>query len=171
MSEISYRPATADDVEEMKRFIFEQGQHEHNYLPEKPVKRGIDKIKKGKRFAVVAEADGQMVGFATFWVDRSTYRRYDRGWKEKIAKRGYIDEVVVHRRYHGKRIGPTMLEKATAEIAKTGAGKVYIHRDHKNEASAAMMKKAGFSVVHSFRDKKMRSRGSGFTTVCRRILK
>ena len=162
------RSAEAGDIEAMQAFIFEHGQNAWNFLPPDDVAAHLGAIASGQTRAVLAESDGQLIGFVTFMIARSMVRYQSR---EHIGyPHGYVCEAVVHRAHAGKGLGSRLLAEAVAQLGAEGFKEIYIERHEENLASAGMMRKAGFTEVASFDDPGRRSSGSRRTTVCRIVV-
>ncbi len=76
---------------------------------------------------------------------------------------------MIHRDMAGQGLGSTLLEKAVARLGEKGLVDLYIDRHEENAASAGMMRKAGFSELHTYADPERRPNGSRRTTICRRL--
>ena len=165
---IMVRPAMAADILAMKAFIFEHGTNLWNYLPEADVSMHLADIAQGRVQAVLAEEEGRLAGFVTFMVARSM-ERYQA--QDRIAcAHGYVCEAVVHRERAGKGLGSRLLRAAVEELRRQGFSEIYIERHEENQASAGMMRKAGFVEIDTFHDPERRSSGSRRTAVCRLIV-
>lgn len=166
--QMTVRLAEAADIPAMKVFIFEHGSNQWNYLPEAEVGMHLAGIAEGKVQAVVAEASGKLAGFVTFMRAQSMARYRP---QDSVAhQHGYICEAVVHRECAGKGWGSTLLRAAIEELGRQGFKEIYIERHEENQASAGMMRKAGFVEIDTFDDPERRSSGSRRTTVCRLIV-
>lgn len=165
---ILIRNATAADVSRMHAFIFEHGQNAWNFLPADDVAAHLGAIADGRTRAVLAESEGELLGFVTFMVARSMAQYQSR---ERVGyPHGYVGEAVVHRAHAGKGLGSRLLKEALSRLSDDGYKEIYIERHEENQASAGMMRKAGFTEVATFDDPQRRSSGSRRTTVCRIIL-
>jgi len=160
----SIRFAEPDDVPELTELLLKHGPNPWNYLPEDGVREHLQGIAHGSVEAVVAEQGGRIVGFVSFI---QTYQFAD---QQPAARRdeaqGYICEAVVHKDLAGQGLGSVLLEKAVARLGEKGLVDIYIDRHEENVASAGMMRKAGFSELHTYSDPERRPNGSRRTTVC-----
>jgi L-amino acid N-acyltransferase YncA len=166
--DITLRAANAGDIAAMTAFLFEHGTNQWNFLPADDVAAHLGAIAAGKTRAVLAESDGQLLGFVTFMVARSMARYQSR--KHVGYPHGYVGEAVVHRGHVGKGLGSRLLKEALVRLANEGFKEIYIERHEENLASAGMMRKAGFEEVATIDDPQRRASGSRRTTVCRIIL-
>lgn len=165
--DIAIRDADAADVPAMQAFIFEHGANQWNYLPQDDMAAHFAGIASGKTRAVIAEADGELAGFVTYMNGRSMARYQS---KERVGyPHGYVCEAVVHRDCAGQGLGSRLLRETVARLVSQGFEEIYIERHEENQASAGMMRKAGFIEVATFDDPARRSSGSRRTTVCRII--
>jgi len=163
MSRITYREASADDIEEMKEFIFDHGKCDWNHLPEDSVKRHLDDIKTKETEAVIATSGGKLIGFISFNTGKDIQHDHVPKGKDVI---GWIAEAVVSREFVGRGIGTALLERVKEIILSRGVKTIYTSRHEDNKASARMMEKAGFKKVKTFHDPEWRLKGSRKTAVC-----
>ena len=166
---VTTRFATPDDIAELTALLLEHGPNPWNYLPEDEVRAHLNAIADGTVEAVLAQRGEQIVGFVSFihtyqFADQQPSARRD-------AAHGYICEAVIHREMAGQGLGSTLLEKAVARLGEKGLLDIYIDRHEENAASAGMMRKAGFSELHTYADPERRPNGSRRTTVCYQLLK
>jgi L-amino acid N-acyltransferase YncA len=164
---ISTRHAGPEDVDALFSFLYEHGVNEWNHLPEGPIRSHLQGIARGSTHAVLAEQDGQLVGFVSFelGVDMDRYQPPER--KGKVH--GIVHEAVVHQDSCGKGIGAMLLTAAAERIGELGCQEVYVGRHDENLASAGMMRKAGFEVIDVFDDPR-RTYGNRKTAISRRFL-
>lgn len=166
---VTIRFATPDDIAELTALLLEHGPNPWNYLPEDEVRAHLAAIADGTVQAVLAQRGEQIVGFVSFihtyqFADQQPSARRD-------AAHGYICEAVIHRDMAGQGLGSTLLERAVARLAEQGLVDIYIDRHEENAASAGMMRKAGFSELHTYADPERRPNGSRRTTVCYQLIK
>ena len=165
---VTFRFATPDDIAELTALLLEHGPNPWNYLPENEVRAHLNAIADGTVEAVLAQRGEQIVGFVSYI---QTYQFAD---QQPSARRddahGYICEAVIHRDMAGQGLGSTLLEKAVARLGENGLVDIYIDRHEENAASAGMMRKAGFSELHTYADPERRPNGSRRTTVCYQMI-
>ncbi|MFZ3204382.1 MAG: GNAT family N-acetyltransferase [Pseudomonas sp.] len=165
MSDFEIRRAQAEDIVEMCALIFEHGPNPWNHLPEDEVTAHLQGIAAGAVQAVLAEREGELLGFVSYRLSRH-FERY-----QPEARRGqlhaYICEAVTHRTLVGQGLGSRLLNQAVGQLAEQGIADIYIDRHEQNAASAGMMGKAGFVELDTYADPERRPHGSGRTTVCR----
>ena len=77
----------------------------------------------------------------------------------------YLAEIVVHREFNGRGIGTNLIKKIACNAVDEGAHFIVADRHDENLASAGMMKKSGFEVLHSFYDPNRRGTGNRKTTM------
>ena len=77
----------------------------------------------------------------------------------------YLAEIVVHREFNGRGIGTNLIKKIACNAVDEGAHFIVADRHDENLASAGMMKKSGFEVLHSFNDPNRRGTGNRKTTM------
>lgn len=165
MGEIAYRDAVPDDVEAVRDLIFTHGPNPWNYLPPEGVSRHLHELRAGRAGAVVAYRGDRLIGFVSFVTGRLfvQYEPEDR----REQDHGYIVEGVVHREWAGRGVGTRLLEEAKERLRKLGVACVYADRHEENQASAGIMRKAGFTIVDTFPEPDRRPHGSGRTSVGR----
>jgi len=146
-------------------FIFVHGPNPWNYLPEKEVRAHLAEISSGTVQAVVAEKDGNIVGFISFSSSEHLKRYLPVDATDK--PHGYICEAVVRRDCAGRGIGARLLREAVTQLQSQGRADIFVERHEENPGSAGMMRKAGFIEVDTFDDPERRASGSRRTTVCR----
>lgn len=161
---LTIRFAQPQDIAELTALLLEHGPNPWNYLPETAMREHLGAIADGTVEAVVAQQGERIVGFVSYiqthqFVDQQPAARRDEA-------HGYICEAVVHRDLAGQGLGSTLLEKAVARLGEKGLVDIYIDRHEENIASAGMMRKAGFSELHTYSDPQRRPNGSRRTTVC-----
>ena len=160
---ITYRSALPADIPSMEILILAEGQNEWNYLPEEDIHKHLAGIETDSVWAVLAEDEKQMLGFASYELVK-TYAKYEPE-EFKDREHGYIAEAVVCRNSTGKGIGSELFRKARDELVNMGYPRIYAIRHEENKPSARMMEKAGFEVIDEF-DDEMRKR---MTAVCRYV--
>ncbi|MGY4535137.1 ribosomal protein S18 acetylase RimI-like enzyme [Pseudomonas sp. TE3786] len=161
---LTFRFAQPDDVAELTQLLLEHGPNPWNYLPEDGVHEHLNGIADGAVEAVLAEQGGRIVGFVSSIQTRQFADQQPAARRDDAQ--GYICEAVVHRDLAGKGLGSILLEKAVARLGEKGLVDIYIDRHEENVASAGMMRKAGFSELHTYADPQRRPNGSRRTTVC-----
>lgn len=158
------RPATVDDIPALYALILEHGPNPWNHLPPDEVHSHLQGIADGAVGAMLAEGEGHLAGFVSFYLsqDFQLHQPVDR----QEQPQGYICEAVVHRDIAGRGLGTQLLLAAVARLAALGAVDIYIERHEENLASAGMMRKAGFRELSTFDDPARRPNGSRRTTLC-----
>jgi L-amino acid N-acyltransferase YncA len=163
--DVSFRKALPEDIDTLSAFIFEHGVNSWNYLPKDSVLAHLASIASNDVEGIVAERNGEILGFTTF--EASSFFAAYQPPERKSLRHGYICEVVVHRAFVGQGIGTRLLQEAVNNLRRKGFSDIYADRHEENMASAGMMKKAGFVEIDTFSDLKRRESGSRRTTVCR----
>jgi L-amino acid N-acyltransferase YncA len=164
MSELQIRRAQAHDIDGLCALIFEHGPNPWNYLPQDEVTAHLQGIAAGTVQAVLAESEGEVLGFVSYCLSRD-FERYQPPQRRGQAQ-AYICEAVTQRQAAGQGLGSRLLCQALSHLAEQGVHDVYIDRHEENAASAGMMRKAGFVEIESYPDPQRRPYGSGRTTVC-----
>ena len=164
---LTIRSAQTDDIAELTALLLAHGPNPWNYLPEDEVRAHLQSIADGAVEAVLAQRGEQIVGVVSYV---QTHHFADHQPTSRIDEpQGYICEAVIHRDMAGQGLGSTLLEKAVARLGEKGLVDIYIDRHEENAASAGMMRKAGFSELHTYADPERRPNGSRRTTICRRL--
>ncbi len=160
------RIAGPEDFASMRELLLTHGPNDWNYLTEESVAREFDDLAAGHAHAIVAEADGRIVGFAVLNPESSRFaENATPGTQpEEIA---YIGNVVTDQALAGRGIGTQLLREAVKLATVIGAREVFIERHEENPGSAGMMRKAGFEIVRVFDDHRRRWSGSRRTALCR----
>ena len=119
----------------------------------------------GLDHGVLALLDGQLLGAVTFGLSTD----FDRYLPPQLrgTPQGYVSEAVVQRESTGQGLGTRLLREALAALSGMGVQFVFIDRHEENQASAGMMRRAGFVEIETYVDPRRRPHGSGRTTVCR----
>ncbi len=164
MSDFEIRQAQAQDIAGMCALIFEHGPNPWNHLPEDEVIAHLQAIADGSVQAVLAERDGELLGFVSYQPSRHFERHQPEAHRGQLH--GYICEAVTHRAVAGQGLGTRLLTQAVLQMRKQGVSDIYIDRHEENAASAGMMRKAGFVEVETYADPQRRPNGSGRTTLC-----
>lgn len=165
MSELQIRRAQARDIDALGELIFEHGPNPWNHLPEAEVRTHLQGIAAGAVQALLAEREGELLGFVSYQLSRH-FERYQPEAR-RAQEHAYICEAVIHRDMAGQGLGSRLLRQVVSHLAEQGMHDVYIDRHEENAASAGMMRKAGFVELESYADPLRRPHGSGRTTVCR----
>lgn len=176
----SRKQLTESEREHMKTLLFKEGPNEWNFLTEESVTTQFDFIQNGKALAVVAEDDDKsmIVGFAVLILGEvcpAKLSKYEASLANNVA---YINDVVVAKKVAGQGVGTRLLLECVSVHASNTRGKcnngkaaVYIERHEENEASAGMMRKAGFELVETISDPDKRFSGSRNTSILVKRLK
>ena len=149
----------------LEALIFQHGANSWNYLPEDGICDHLDAVAQGRDHGVLALQDGQILGAVTFGLSAD----FDRYMPAQLrgTPQGYVSEAVVRRDRVGQGLGTRLLREALAVLSAMGVPFVFIDRHEENEASAGMMRRAGFVEIDTYADPRRRPHGSGRTTVCR----
>lgn len=164
MSELNIRMAVPGDIERLCSLILEHGPNPWNHLPPDEVRAHLNGIADGGVQAVLAERDGEIVGFVSYQRSRH-FARYQPPTR-RDSEHAYICEAVTHRAVAGQGLGSRLLNQAVAGLVEQGIADIYIDRHEENAASAGMMRKAGFVAIDTYTDLQRRPNGSRRTTVC-----
>ena len=164
MCELQIRQARAHDFHGLCGLIFEHGSNPWNHLPEAEVRAHLQAIADGSVQAVLAEREGELLGFVSYRQSRD-FARYQPA-PRRAQVHAYICEAVIHRDMAGQGLGSHLLRQVVSLLAEQGLHDIYIDRHEENAASAGMMRKAGFVEIESYADPERRPHGSGRTTVC-----
>ncbi len=141
----------------MVTFLFKHGQNQWNYLPEEGIAAEFQCLNSGEAIAFIAE-DTNMVGFAISLLSQACPEYL---WKyTPLSKIMFIADVVVGADHAGKGIGSELLKLSIAQSVTLRCESVFIERHEENLASAAMMNRAGFTLVETFYDPGKRHSGS-----------
>ena len=92
---ISLREAQAKDIPALCEFLFDHGANEWNHLPEEPITAHLNRIADGLAYAVLAEENGQLIGFVSFELG------YE--WRS-------ISRTIAHRRFTASFTKPSFIE-------------------------------------------------------------
>lgn len=158
------RLASAADIPALCELLLEHGPNPWNHLPPDEVRAHLGGIADGSVGAVVAQTEGQPLGFVSFYLSQH-FQSHQRAGRQGLPQ-GYVCEAVVHRQWVGQGLGTRLLQAAMAQLAALGAVDIYIERHEENLGSAGMMRKAGFLEVMTFDDPARRPNGSRRTTLC-----
>lgn len=169
MQPFDLRLALASDVGAMHEFLMEHGTNEWNYLPADGVAAEFRDIADGRAFAVLAEHDQLLMGFAIVYPNMIRFPDFTSP-ALPASSVGYIAEVVVHKNYAGKGVGAALLEEVKVVLLRLGMTEVNIDCHEENKASRGMMRKAGFEELALFPDHDRRTTGTRNTWVGRLVL-
>lgn len=141
---ITIRPATAADAEEMHRALLSLATHVGDI---KKVKSTPDDLRRhgfGPDPAfecVIAEILGETAGVCIFFRSFSTW----------FGHPGvYVQDLVVHEKFRGRRIGELLLRRAAAIGKQRGCVYMRLAVDHENPGAMAFYERLG--LVHRFDD-------------------
>lgn len=164
MSDVTIRMALPGDIDTLCSLILEHGPNPWNHLPPDEVTAHLNGIADGAVQAVVADRDGELLGFVSYQLSRY-FERYQPP-ERRDQLHAYICEAVTHRAAAGQGLGSRLLSQAVARLVEEGITDIYIDRHEENAASAGMMRKAGFVELDTYTDLQRRPNGSRRTTVC-----
>jgi ribosomal protein S18 acetylase RimI-like enzyme len=156
--------AGAQHLPEVHALIVEHGANVWNWLPSAGIAQHLDDIAHGRAYGVLALEQGTVIGVVTYCLSTDFDRYLTPPGIGKPC--GYVCEAVVHRDRTGRGVGTRLLRHAVAELARRDVDAVFISRHEENQASAGMMRNAGFVEIDTFADAARRPHGSGRTTVC-----
>lgn len=157
--------ARAEHLPALQALIFDHGANIWNYLPEDGIRAHLDDIAQRRAHGVLAMQDGHILGAVTFGLS-TDFERYLSAPLSGTPQ-GYVSEAVVRREQVGQGLGTRLLREAVSALARMGAQAVFIDRHEENQASAGMMRRAGFVEIETYADPRRHPNGSGRTTVCR----
>lgn len=169
MQPFDLRLALASDMGVMHEFLVEHGTNEWNYLPADGVAAEFRDIVEGRAFAVLAECDQVLIGFAIVYPHIIRFPEFAHPTLPASSV-GYVAEVVVHKAFAGQGVGATMLDEVKRVLVELGVSEVNIDCHEENLASRGMMRKAGFEMLALFPDYNRRSTGTRHTWVGRLTL-
>jgi len=155
---IEYRKAFSEEIDELKKLIWEYGPNEWNFLTQDGVNDEFDLVGDGSAQVIVATHDSEIIGFAVL-IDGIVSPKYLEKYCSLKDMR-FVGDVVVSSLHSGKGIATKLLKECISEAKRKGANSVLIERHEDNLASAGMMKKAGFKIVDTFHDPEKRTAGS-----------
>ncbi len=157
--------ARPEHLPALEALIFDHGANIWNYLPVDGIRAHLDDVAQGAYHGVLALQDGQILGAVTFGINTD----FDRYLSPSLrgTPQGYVSEAVVRREWTGRGLGTRLLREALAVLSIMGVQFVFIDRHADNQASAGMMRRAGFVEIETYADPRRRPHGSGRTTVCR----
>lgn len=157
--------ARAEHLPALEALILDHGANSWNYLPEDGIRAHLADIARGRDHGVLALRNGDILGAVTFGLNTD----FDRYLHAPLrgTPQGYVSEAVVRRDSVGQGLGTRLLREALAVLSTMGVQMVFIDRHEENQASAGMMRRAGFVEIDTYSDPRRRPHGSGRTTVCR----
>lgn len=142
--ELVIRLARSEDVEEIHRALLVLATHIGEVRKIKSTPDDLRRHGFGPDPAfecVVAEITGEIAGICLFFRSFSTW----------FGKPGiYIQDLVVHERFRGRRIGERLLRRAAAIARQRGCTFMRLAVDHENPGAMAFYKRLG--LVHRFDD-------------------
>ena len=160
---IHINQARSKEIEQLEGFFLHHGVNPFNYLPSEAIKLQIQRVIAKTDICLVAVGDKKMLGIAIYRQlgDLPTiFRNYI-----EQSHCIYLAEIVVHREFNGRGIGTNLIKKIACNAVDEGAHFIVADRHDENLASAGMMKKSGFEVLHSFNDPNRRGTGNRKTTM------
>jgi ribosomal protein S18 acetylase RimI-like enzyme len=145
---VTIRPARPDDQDALGRLGAYLVAEHHEFdpqrfiapLPNLPELYGsflVSNIDRPNMVVLVAERDGQVVGYAYAGVEGNDYMAL-RG------PAGVLYDLVVDPDHRRQGIGTKLLEAALADLARLGAPRVVLFTADKNHGAQAMFAAAGF---------------------------
>lgn len=117
MPEINIRKATAQDMPAIHSLIVELAIYEKEPDAVEVTVEQLTEDGFGKKpvfEAIVAEGDGEVVGFALYYTSYST-------WKGRCL---YLEDFLVSEAFRGKGIGALLFERLIAIAKETGANRM-----------------------------------------------
>ncbi|MFO1021762.1 MAG: GNAT family N-acetyltransferase [Planctomycetales bacterium] len=158
-----FRPLQVQDIPHFSEFLFTHGTNPWNYLNPLEIQAHLQGIATGQTGGLLAEEDGQLLGFVTYSLTHAFARFQPEACRD--ALHAQISEAVVHPDHRGKGLAPEILRRIVADLRAQGIPHIYVERHEENLASARMMTKAGFIVIETFDDPARRSTGSRRTAL------
>lgn len=153
-----YRKALTEEIDQLKKLLWEHGPNEWNYLTEEGVDDELSLIQNGSAIAVVATNNNEIIGFSILIDGRESPEYLSKYCS--VDEMCFISDVVVSSPFSGKGIATQLLKNCLEEANNRNASIVLIERHEENLASAGMMRKAGFSLIDTFYDPDKRASGS-----------
>jgi|SRR5579884_1389027 len=147
-STVTVRPARASDAAAIGRLGALLVREHHDFdpkrfiapLPDLAERYGsflVSQIERAQMIVLVAERDGEVVGYAYAGVEGNDYMAL-RG------PAGVLYDLVVDPDHRRQRVGSTLLDAALAELARLGAPRVVLFTAEKNHVAQAMFTQAQF---------------------------
>ncbi|GGX63895.1 GNAT family N-acetyltransferase [Saccharospirillum salsuginis] len=155
---IEYRKAQIEEIDALKKLLWEYGPNEWNYLTHEGVNEEFSLVASGNAQAIVATHGSNIIGFAVL-IDGIFSPNYIEKYYS-LNDIQFVGDVVVSSMYSGKGIATKLLEECLAVAKSKKLSAVLIERHEENLASAGMMRKARFKIVDTFHDPAKRSTGS-----------
>ena len=160
------RDARPDEAAALKTFLLTHGPNPWNYLPEDGVAEHFADLAAGRVAALVLEQGEALAGFITYLPSLASSHP-SLAFEEGDGPAAYVAEAVVDRAHAGRGLGGALLAAVRDRLISLGAARIYVERHEENNASAGMMRKAGFGELATFDDPVRRASGSRRTTLCR----
>ena len=108
----------------------------------------------------------KLVGFISYNARKRLDEKYLH--KSDVGKGcSYLAEAVVHKEHTGHGIGRQLAELVKSDLARRGIHTIYVKHHEENAPSEKARQRAGFKVVKTIKDPKIRPNGSRRTTVQR----
>jgi ribosomal protein S18 acetylase RimI-like enzyme len=147
-SAVTVRPARASDAAAIGRLGALLVREHHDFdpkrfiapLPDLAERYGsflVSQIERAQMIVLVAERDGEVVGYAYAGVEGNDYMAL-RG------PAGVLYDLVVDPDHRRQRVGSTLLDAALADLARLGAPRVVLFTAEKNHVAQAMFTQAQF---------------------------
>lgn len=142
MSELCFRPATADDLPAVLKLYAQPDFDDREVLPIGEAQRLLERIATYPDYTLyVAEQHGVIVGsFALLIMDNLGHRG---------APSGIVEDVVVSPEWHGRGVGHAMMDFARALCRKKRCYKIVLSSNAKRERAHAFYESIGF-VRHGY---------------------
>ena len=111
----------------------------------------LDNCAKDQGTILLAERDGEVVGYAVIYVGLSTA-----GERDEIEHRyGRIGDLFVEERHRGSGIGRALIAECEARTRAAGVPYLTIRHVPQNERSAALYARLGYEPVQTVREKRL----------------
>lgn len=142
---ITIRKATIKDLETLQSFYKKLSLFESQFTDEfnedwaygKKGKRFFEKLLTGRNaFALVTEDNGEMVGYASVSIKKTTFR--------KRSKLAVLEQLFVNDDYRGKGVGTLLMQEVKRKLKAREVPRLQLYAVKSNEKAIDFYKKNGF---------------------------
>jgi len=147
MSQLAIRDAASSDAQRLRRAVVALQDHEGRlHATRLPGELIADAYlewmlrRAGERAVLVAEIDGEFVGFAAGWIELE----HNIAETPDSNRFGYISDVCVLPPWRGRRIAPSLIEALEKHLRRAGVTRLRINALAANASARASYKYAGF---------------------------